>query len=46
MGGEDRFVVGDGVQTDVSSDVYLGVAEVGSGEIGVLHLAAFYLCVA
>ena len=28
--GEDRFVVGDGVQTNVGCNVYLGVAEVGT----------------
>lgn len=27
---EDRFVVGDGVQTNVGCNVYLGVAEVGT----------------
>ena len=43
---EDRFVVGDGVQADVGCDVYLGIAEVGSGEIGTSYLAAIYLCTA
>ncbi len=46
MGGEDRFVVGDGVQPDVGCDVDSGVAEVGAREICIFHLAAFYLGVA
>lgn len=46
VGGEDCFVVGDGVQPDIGCNVDSGIAEVSAGEIGTSHLAAFYFCIA
>ena len=46
VGGEDCFVVGDGVQPDIGCNVDSGIAEVSAGEIGTSHFAAFYLCIA
>lgn len=46
MRGEDRFVVGNGVQPDVGCYVYLGIAEVGTRKVSIGHGVAFYCCVA